>query len=460
MEKNKFEIDMCNGPIMSKLISFSVPLILSGMLQLMFNAVDIIVVGQFSGSTSLAAVGSTTALINVFVNLFMGISLGANVVSARCYAMGRRDEMSKTVHTAITIALVSGIIMAVIGVIFAKGALLLMGTPENVINLSTLYMRIYFLGMPFFMLYNYGAAILRAVGDTKRPLIFLVISGCINAGINMLLVIVFDMGVAGVAIGTVISQFVSCALVINCLYRTKSSYQLRFSKLKIERDYMIQIFQVGVPAGIQSTVINFSNALLQSSVNSFGSVAMAGYTAANNVLGFLYVSVNSITQACMSFTSQNYGVGKYKRMDRVLINCLILSVVISGVLGCGSYAFGTEILKVYTEDPKVIQCGLEILSMTTVTYFLCGIMDLFPGALRGMGRSGVPMILSIIGTVGTRIVWIFMLFPQHRSLEFLFISYPVSWLFTIVMQVICFYFVRKQVHAKGRERMMREAQAK
>ena len=242
MEKNKFEIDMCNGPIMSKLISFSVPLILSGMLQLMFNAGDIIVVGQFSGSTSLAAVGSTTALINVFVNLFMGISLGANVVSARCYAMGRREEMSKTVHTAITIALVSGIIMAVIGVIFAKGALLLMGTPENVINLSTLYMRIYFLGMPFFMLYNYGAAILRAVGDTKRPLIFLVISGCINAGINMLLVIVFDMGVAGVAIGTVISQFVSCALVINCLYRTKSSYQLRFSKLKIEKDYMIQIF--------------------------------------------------------------------------------------------------------------------------------------------------------------------------------------------------------------------------
>ena len=356
MEKNKFEIDMCNGPIMSKLISFSVPLILSGMLQLMFNAVDIIVVGQFSGSTSLAAVGSTTALINVFVNLFMGISLGANVVSARCYAMGRREEMSKTVHTAITIALVSGIIMAVIGVIFAKGALLLMGTPENVINLSTLYMRIYFLGMPFFMLYNYGAAILRAVGDTKRPLIFLVISGCINAGINMLLVIVFDMGVAGVAIGTVISQFVSCALVINCLYRTKSSYQLRFSKLKIEKDYMIQIFQVGVPAGIQSTVINFSNALLQSSVNSFGSVAMAGYTAANNILGFLYVSVNSITQACMSFTSQNYAVGKHKRMDRVLIDCIVLSISVALILGGGAYLFGTYILNIYTSDADVIKC--------------------------------------------------------------------------------------------------------
>lgn len=449
MEKNKFEIDMCNGPIMSKLISFSVPLILSGMLQLMFNAVDIIVVGQFSGSTSLAAVGSTTALINVFVNLFMGISLGANVVSARCYAMGRREEMSKTVHTAITIALVSGIIMAVIGVIFAKGALLLMGTPENVINLSTLYMRIYFLGMPFFMLYNYGAAILRAVGDTKRPLIFLVISGCINAGINMLLVIVFDMGVAGVAIGTVISQFVSCALVINCLYRTKSSYQLRFSKLKIEKDYMIQIFQVGVPAGIQSTVINFSNALLQSSVNSFGSVAMAGYTAANNVLGFLYVSVNSITQACMSFTSQNYAVGKHKRMDRVLIDCIVLSISVALILGGGAYLFGTYILNIYTSDADVIKCGLEILSITTVPYFFCGIMDLFPGALRGMGYSTIPMILSIIGTVGIRILWIFVFFPMHRSLYFLFISYPGSWIATIVMQVICYMLVRKKIALQG-----------
>lgn len=445
MEKNKFEIDMCNGPIMSKLISFSVPLILSGMLQLMFNAVDIIVVGQFSGSTSLAAVGSTTALINVFVNLFMGISLGANVVSARCYAMGRREEMSKTVHTAITIALVSGIIMAVIGVIFAKGALFLMGTPENVINLATLYMRIYFLGMPFFMLYNYGAAILRAVGDTKRPLIFLVISGCINVGINMLLVIVFDMGVAGVAIGTVISQFVSCALVINCLYRTKSSYQLRFSKLKIEKDYMIQIFQVGVPAGIQSTVINFSNALLQSSVNSFGSVAMAGYTAANNVLGFLYVSVNSITQACMSFTSQNYAVGKHKRMDRVLIDCIVLSISVALILGGGAYLFGTYILNIYTSDADVIKCGLEILSITTVPYFFCGIMDLFPGALRGMGYSTIPMILSIIGTVGIRILWIFVFFPMHRSLYFLFISYPGSWIATIVMQVICYMLVRKKI---------------
>ena len=300
---------MCNGSIMDKLISFALPLMLSGVLQLMFNAVDIIVVGRFSGSQALAAVGSTTALIAVFTNLFIGISLGANVLGARFYAAGRHREMSETVHTAITLALISGIAMAFIGVLFARGALELMGTPDDVIRLSTLYMRIYFCGMPFFMLYNYGAAILRAVGDTKRPLIFLLISGSTNAVLNLVLVIKFDLGVAGVGIATVISQMISCVLVLRCLYKSDSSYQLRFSKLKIKKAYMMQIFQVGIPAGIQSTVINLSNVLLQSSVNSFGSIAMAGYTAANNLFGFLYVSVNSVTQACMSFTSQNYGNG-------------------------------------------------------------------------------------------------------------------------------------------------------
>lgn len=446
MKSNKYEIDMCNGSIMDKLVSFALPLMLSGILQLMFNAVDIIVVGRFSGSEALAAVGSTTALINVFTNLFIGISLGANVLAARFFAAGRKEEMSETVHTSITLALISGILMAFVGLVFSKGALELMGTPEDVIGLSTLYMRIYFMGMPFFMLYNYGAAILRAVGDTKRPLYFLIIAGVINAGLNMILVIVFGLGVAGVGIATVFSQMVSCVLVLICLCRTEGSYKLSFSKLSMKGYYLKQIFQVGIPAGIQSTVINFSNALLQSSVNSFGSTAMAGYTAANNILGFLYVSINSVTQACMSFTSQNFGVGKYKRMDRVLIDCMILSVGAALVLGCGAYFFGAEILQIYTEEADVIQCGVEILSITTVPYFLCGIMDLFPGALRGMGYSAVPMVLSIIGTVGMRVLWIFVFFPQHRSLYFLFISYPASWIATIVMQVVCYYFVRKHCY--------------
>ena len=424
MKNNKYEIDMVNGSIMDKLISFALPLMISGILQLAFNAVDIIVVGQFSGSKSLAAVGSTTALINVFVNLFMGISLGANVLAARFYAAGKDKEMSKTVHTAIMIALISGII-----------------------GLSTIYMRIYFCGMPFFMLYNYGAAILRAVGDTKRPLIFLIISGCINALLNLFFVIVCKLGVAGVAIGTIVSQFVSCVLVLYCLSKADTSYKLCFNKLAIDKEYMLQIFQVGIPAGIQSTVINISNAMLQSSVNSFGSIAMAGYTAANNILGFLYVSVNSITQACMSFTSQNYAVGKQKRMDRVLIDCLFLTTAVALVMGSASYIFGTQILGIYTSNSEVIKSGLEIISITTIPYFLCGIMDLFPGALRGMGYSTVPMILSIIGTVGVRIIWIYGLFPSHRSLFFLFISYPGSWIATIIMQAICYMFVRNKVKA-------------
>ena len=446
MKNNKYEIDMCNGTLMDKLISFSLPLMLSGILQLLFNAVDIIVVGRFTGRQALAAVGSTTALINIFTNLFIGISLGANVLAARFYASGKEKEMSETVHTSITLALISGLVMALAGVLLARFALNLMGTPNDVIDQSVLYMRIYFLGMPFFMLYNYGAAILRAVGDTKRPLFFLVISGMTNAVLNLVLVIVFHMGVAGVAIGTIVSQLISSILVLRCLYTSNTSYRLYFSKLGIKTQYLKQIFQVGIPAGIQSTVINLSNALLQSSVNSFGSVAMAGYTAANNIFGFLYMSVNAVTQSCMSFTSQNYGVKKLKRMDRVLLDCMILSVGVTLTLGCGAYFFGPELLKIYTSDADVIRCGVEVLAFTTVPYFCCGIMDLLPGALRGMGYSVVPMILSIIGTVGTRIVWIFGLFPAHRSLSFLFISYPVSWILTILMQAVCFCFVRKHVH--------------
>ena len=287
MKKNKYEIDMCNGSIMDKLITFSLPLMLTSILQLMFNAVDIIVVGRFSGSQALAAVGSTTALINIFTNLFIGISLGANVLAARYFAAGRDREMSEAVHTAITLALISGIVMAFVGLGASRAALELMGTPEDVIDQSALYMRIYFMGMPFFMLYNYGAAILRAVGDTRRPLFFLGAAGLTNVALDLLLVIVIPLDVAGVAIGTVASQMISCILVIRCLCKTEGSYQLHFSKLSIRKVYLIRIFQVGIPAGIQSTVINFSNAMLQSSVNSFGSTAMAGYTAANNILGFL-----------------------------------------------------------------------------------------------------------------------------------------------------------------------------
>lgn len=437
---------MVNGTIMPKLITFAIPLMLSGILQLLFNAVDIIVVGRFSGSQSLAAVGSTSSLINMLTNLFIGISLGANVLAARFYAAGKHKEMSETVHTSILTALISGVLMIFVGIFFSRPALELMDTPSDVIELATLYMRIYFVGMPFFMLYNYGAAILRAVGDTKRPLIFLVVSGVTNACLNLLLVIVFKMDVAGVAIATVISQMISCILVLICLYKTDAVYQLRFKKLRIKWEYLGQIFRIGIPAGIQSTLISFSNVLLQSSVNSFGSIAMAGYTAANNVLSFLYMGANSITQACMSFTSQNYGARKPKRMDKVLIDGLILQVVICLTLGVLAYVFGNQVSNIYTDDPNVIKCSVEILALTTVPYFLCGFMDTFPGVLRGMGRSTVPMILCLLGTVGVRILWIYCFFPHNRTLGYLFVSYPVSWIATIVMQLIYYIFIRKEVH--------------
>lgn len=445
MKNNKYEIDMCNGTIMDKLISFALPLMISGMLQLMFNAVDIIVVGRFTGSQALAAVGSTTALICTFTNLFIGVSLGANVLAARFYASGKTKEMSETVHTAILLALISGIAMSVIGILCARESLVLIATPDDIIGQAALYLRIYFLGMPFFMLYNYGAAILRAVGDTKRPLMYLIAAGTANAVLDLILVIIFKMGVAGVAIGTITSQFISCVLVIRCLCKTDAIYKLYISKLRIKKYYLIQILKVGLPAGIQSTVINFSNVLLQSSVNSFGEIAMAGYTAANNILGFLSVSVNSVTQACMSFTSQNYGVRKFKRMDKVLADCAILSIIVSVVIGGGSYLLGHQILGIYTRQEDVIQCGMEILSISTIPYFLCGLMDMIPGSMRGVGYSAVPMILSIIGTVGTRLVWIYGVFPEHRSLYVLFMSYPVSWGLTIVMQAICLVFVRRKI---------------
>ena len=444
-QKNRYEIDMCSGSLMDKLILFSLPLMLSGILQLMFNAVDLIVVGHFSGPTALAAVGSTTALIAVFINLFIGVSQGTNVLAARFFASQQKEKMSETVHTSIWFALVSGIVMAVVGLAFSRGALQLMATPEDVIDQSSLYMRIYFLGMPFFMLYNYGAAVLRAIGDTRRPLLFLIIAGVTNAILNLIFVAVFGLGVAGVAIATVISQMISCVLVLGCLIRTDAIYRLEWKKLRVNRWCLGQIFRVGIPAGVQSTVINFSNVLLQSSVNSFGSTAMAGYTAANNLFGFMYTSVNAVTQACMSFTSQNYGAGQWKRMGKVLRHCLFLTTAVSLMLGSVIYSFGPEILKLYTEEPDVIASAMEVLSYTTLTYFMCGIMDLFPGALRGMGFSAAPMVLSIIGTVGTRLVWIYGIFPMHRSLSVLFVSYPVSWLLTIVMQVTCYLILKKKL---------------
>lgn len=448
MKENRYEIDMCSGPLISKLISFALPLMLSSILQLLFNAVDLIVVGRFAGSNCLAAVGATTALINIFINFFIGLSLGANVCAARYYASGEHGKMSAVVHTSILTALISGVMIFILGQIFAKPALRLMDTPDEIIEMSALYMRIYFMGTPFFMLYNFGAAILRAVGDTKRPMWFLVLAGSVNAGLNVFLVVVFHLDVAGVAVATVISQMISCVLVLLSLAKSPPAYKLSFSKLRISKELLVNIFKIGVPAGLQSTVINISNAMLQSSVNSFGQDAMAGYTAANNIFGFLYTSANAITQGCMSFTSQNLGAGNYKRMKKVLFYCLILETCACLSMGAVAYFLGDKILGIYTSSPAVIGYGLQVLSLTTLTYFLCGYMDCIPGALRGMGHSAVPMILSVIGTVGVRIIWIYGFFPNHRDIKFLFISYPLSWIATIIMQSVCYFVIIRRYNSR------------
>lgn len=440
---------MCSGAIMPKLISFTLPLMFSGILQLLFNAVDLIVVGRFAGSDCLAAVGATSALINIFTNFFIGLSLGTNVCAAKYYASGEHDKMSRVVHTSILSALLSGFFILLLGLIFARPALQLMDTPDSIIGMSVQYMRIYFIGTPFVMLYNFGAAVLRSVGDTKRPMVFLIISGAVNAGLNIFLVVVFHLDVEGVAIATVISQMISCVLVLIVLFRSDRAYKLHISRLKISLDCLSEIVRIGIPAGLQSTVINISNAMLQSSVNSFGEEAMAGYTAANNIFGFLYTSANAVTQGCMSFTSQNLGAGKYRRMERVLFCSLVLETVICLALGSVAYFFGTPVLGIYTSSPSVINYGLRVLSLTTLTYFLCGYMDCIPGALRGMGRSVVPMILSIVGTVGVRIIWIYGVFPNHRDIKFLFISYPLSWIATIIMQSVCYLIIRKKTFPTG-----------
>lgn len=442
---SKYTMDMCNGPLLKKIILFAIPLMLSGVLQLLFNAADVIVVGRFTGNEALAAVGSTSSLINLLINLFVGVSVGANVLLGK--HIGARDEesASKTVHTAVTFSLVVGIAMIFVGFFLSRPLLELMGTPEDVINLSVLYMRIYFVGMPAFMFYNFGAALLRAVGDTKRPLYFLTLAGIINVIFNLIFVIVFHMGVAGVALATIISEGISAFLVFLCLKGADGVLHLDHRSFSFHKDVAIQMMKIGLPAGLQGCIFSVSNVLIQSSVNSFGSIAMAGNTASANLEGFVYNAMNSLYQTSLSFTSQNMGAKKYKRVDKILIECLVIVMIVGIVMGGGAYLIGTSLLSIYSSDPQVISYGLLRMSLICVPYFLCGMMDVFVGSLRGMGYSVMPMLVSLTGACLFRIVWIFTIFATNRSLFVLYFSYPVSWALTATAHLICYMIVRKKV---------------
>lgn len=442
----RYEMDLTQGPLLPQVLMFSLPLIASGILQLLFNAADMVVVGNYAGDQSqpaLAAVGSTGSLINLMVNVFIGLSVGGSVAVAKAYGAGDHEAVHKAVHTAMTLAIIAGILVGVFGFIFCRPLLQLMENPE--LDLATTYMRIYFLGMPANMIYNFGASILRAVGDTKRPLLYLTVAGVVNVVLNLLMVIVFQMNVSGVAIATVASQIVSAALVLICLTRSESAIRLDLKALRLHKRQLLDIVRVGMPAGLQGSLFSVSNVLIQASINSFDSIAVSGNSAASNLEGFVYTSMNAIHQAALTFASQNLGAGKIRRVRRSVLVCLGTVTVIGLIMGNLFYLCGDSLLSLYNKDPRVIEFGMIRMLYILPLYCLCGQMDCIVGTLRGVGYSVMPMIVSLTGACLFRIVWIQTVFvqPQWHSLNALYISYPISWALTFAVHMLCYVFIAR-----------------
>ena len=452
-EKKKYEIDMCNGPILKKMLLFALPLMLSSILQLLFNAADIVVVGRFAGDDSLAAVGSTSSLINLLTNLFIGLSVGANVLVAKYFGAQKEAELRETVHTAMTLSLIGGVVLTIIGVVGAPIILTWMQSPPEVFSLAVIYLRVYFVGMTATMVYNFGSSILRAIGDTKRPLYYLSVAGVVNVVLNLFFVIVFHWGVFGVGIATVISQVISAALVLRCLLREQGGIRLDIKKLGINRGKLLQIMQIGLPAGFQGMLFSLSNVVIQSSVNSFGATVVAGNSAASNIEGFVYVGMNAFYQAAISFMGQNVGAGKYNRVNKILLSAETCVIVIGFVLGMIVMIFAEPLLGLYTDSPEVVQAGTVRLGIICATYFLCGMMDVMVGALRGLGYSIAPMIVSLLGACVFRLLWIATVFQMDRfhTIETVYISYPISWTLTFLAHVVTFVIVRNRLKKRWGE---------
>ncbi len=445
-----YEMDMCSGSILKKMLMFALPLMLSSILQLLFNAADIVVVGKFAGDNSLAAVGSTTALINLLTNLFLGMSVGANVAAARFFGGKSERELSRTVHTSMALSAISGLILTGVGLVLAERMLVWMQTPEEVCSLAAVYLRIYFAGMVPNMVYNFGSALLRAIGDTKRPLYYLLGAGIINVILNLIFVIVLKMDVAGVALATVISQTISAVLVVRCLMKESGGIQFSFKKLCVDKPILGIILRIGLPAGFQGVIFSLSNVVIQSSINIFGSVVVAGNSAAGNIEGFVYMAMNAFHQATISFVSQNYGAGLHKRINRIVLTGLGCVTVTGLVLGNMAVIFGEPLLGIYSDSPDVISAGMVRLLMICTLYALCGIMDVMVGALRGIGYSIIPTIVSLIGVCGLRLLWIATVFqiPEYHKIEMVYLSYPITWIITIAANTICFLLVRRKAYNK------------
>ncbi|MDO5435660.1 MAG: MATE family efflux transporter [Clostridia bacterium] len=437
-----YEMDMTSGGLLPKILVYSGPLVLTGILQLLYNAADVVVIGRFASNEALAAVTSTGSLINLLVNVFMGLSVGANVVIARDYGARNAEGVHRAEHTAVALACVMGFAVGAAGFFLARPLLELMDSPEDVIDGAALYVKIYFLGMPANMLYNFGAATLRAVGDTKRPLYYLTVSGIVNVALNLFLVIVCRMDVAGVAIATVTSQVISAVLVLGCLLRSDGDIRLDPKKLRIHKRELKDIARVGLPAGVQGSLFSVSNVLIQSSVNSFGSLVVAGNGIASNAEGFVYTAMNAQYQAALTFASQNYGAGKNDRVRRVMWLCLGAVIVIGFGMGMLFLLCGESILGLYNSDARVIAYGMNRLQVILPYYFLCGMMDVMVGQLRGIGYSVMPMIVSLTGACLLRIVWIFTVFAAEPTQYMLYVSYPVSWAATFSAHMACYLAVR------------------
>lgn len=440
----RYEIDMTSGNLLKKILLFALPLMLSSLLQLLYNACDIIVIGQFRDHTALSAISSTSSLINLTVTFFIGLSVGTNIVMAKCYGSKDPEKANKVAHTSLIIAFVGGIFLSIIGVIFAKEFLILMDSPSDVIDLATIYVRIYFLGMPFNLLYNFGAALLRASGDTKRPLIFLAISGVLNVVSNLFFVLVCNMSTDGVALATILSQLVSAILVIITLFNEKGYCHISFKYLKIDFSAFKEIIKLGLPAGLQGIIFSLSNVIIQSSINSFGSYVMAGNGAASNIEGFVYVSMNAFYHASLTFTGQNVGAKKYENIKVILKYCLYYV----GIFGIGAGLIATllanPVLSIYSNSPDVIMIGSARLYAICLFYFLCGLMDVMVGTLRGLGHANVPMIISLIGVCGFRLLWVGLVFNLTKNLGLLYLSYPISWIITFFAEFIYFLHCYKK----------------
>lgn len=444
----RYQKSMLTGPLLPNIISYTIPIILTSILQLLFNAADLVVVGQFCGSVSVAAVGATGALTNLIVNLFIGLSVGAGVTVAHALGGHQDAAVHRTVHTALPTALVSGAVLTVVGVSLSDTFLELMGTPDNVLPLSTIYMQIYFGGITFTMVYNFCASILRAAGDTKSPLIFLAISGVVNVGLNVIFVTLFHMNVAGVALATTISQALSAVLVVIALMRRTDACKLTLSKMRFYKSQLLKLIRIGLPAGIQGSLFSISNVLIQSSINSFGDVLMSGNAAAGNIEGFVYVCLNAFHQTAVNFTGQNAGAGQYKRVKQILWICLGCVSIVGLFAGTLAYTFGRPLLSIYiTDSAEAISYGMTRLTYICLPYFLCGLMDVTTGALRGIGASIPPMIISVLGVCGLRICWIYTIFqiPAYHTPQCLYFSYTVSWIITFLVELCAFILVfRKQ----------------